>query len=126
MKFSLEEVELLTGNSDLLAGLKELLSENQIAVITLGSQGSIFYRNGYSVAVPAYPVKPVDTTGAGDAFYSYFLSSLVNHPDFINHEEEIKHYLTRANVVGGLATLKKGAINVAPKEEEIDEFLKLI
>ena len=126
LKFSLEEVELLTGNSDLLAGLKELLSENQIAVITLGSQGSIFYRNGYSVAVPAYPVKPVDTTGAGDAFYSYFLSSLVNHPDFINHEEEIKHYLTRANVVGGLATLKKGAINVAPKEEEIDEFLKLI
>lgn len=74
--------------------------------------------------VPTYPVKPVDTTGAGDAFYSYFLASLVNEPNSINYKERIRYYLRRANVVGGLATLKKGAINVAPKEKEIDDFIK--
>ena len=41
------------------------------------------------VKVDTFPVKPVDTTGAGDAFYSYFLASLVNHPDFINDDEQI-------------------------------------
>ena len=61
---------------------------------------------------------------AGDAFYSYFLVSLVNDVNFINDDEKIKEYLTRANVVGGLATLKKGAINSAPKEEEIDLFFR--
>ncbi len=73
--------------------------------------------------VNTYPVKPVDTTGAGDAFYSYFLSSLINHPTLINSDKDIIHYLARANVVGGLATLKKGAIDSAPNEEMIDEFL---
>ena len=126
LKFSIEEVELLTKEKDLVKGLKTLLNENQIAVITLGSKGSIYYHNGHIVEVPTYKVKPVDTTGAGDAFYSYFLASLVNHPEFINCDKEIIYYLTRANVVGGLATLKKGAINVAPSEEEIDQFLTSI
>ena len=75
------------------------------------------------VHVDTYHVKPVDTTGAGDAFYSYFLSSLINHPDFINDDKLINHYLNRANAVGGLATLKKGAIGSAPTEEMIDEFI---
>ncbi len=126
LKFSIEEVELLTKEKDLVKGLKTLLNENQIAVITLGSKGSIYYHNGHIVEVPTIKVKPVDTTGAGDAFYSYFLASLVNHPEFINCDKEVIHYLTRANVVGGLATLKKGAINVAPSEEEIDQFLASI
>lgn len=124
LKFSIEEVELLTNQTDLALGLKELLNDKQIAVITLGSKGSIYYQGGHMVKVDTFPVKPVDTTGAGDAFYSYFLASLVNNPEFIKDDAQIKHYLTRANVVGGLATLKKGAINSAPKEEEIDEFLK--
>lgn len=126
LKFSIEEVELLTKEKDLIKGLKFLLNDKQIAVITLGSKGSIFYHNEHMVEIPTFPVKPVDTTGAGDAFYSYFLASLVNHPDFINNDEQIKYYLTRANVVGGLATLQKGAINVAPTEAEIDAFLKSV
>ncbi len=124
LKFSLEEVELLTNQKDLSIALKELLNEKQISVITLGSKGSIYYHDGHMVKVDTFPVKPVDTTGAGDAFYSYFLASLVNNPEFINNDEQIKYYLTRANVVGGLATLKKGAINSAPKEIEIDQFLE--
>ena len=124
LKFSIEEVELLTKEKDLSKGLKSLLNDKQIAVITLGSKGSIFYKGGEIVEVPTFPVKPVDTTGAGDAFYSYFLASIVNEPEFIYDKDKIIHYLTRANVVGGLATLKKGAINVAPSELEIDNFLK--
>ena len=124
LKFSFEEIELLTSKSDIIESLKELLTPSQIAVITLGKDGSLFYCNGNIIKADTYPIKPVDTTGAGDAFYSYFLSSLVNESDFIKDQNKIIHYLTRANVVGGLTTLKKGAIDSAPSELEIDEYIK--
>ena len=123
LKFSLEEISLFSKEEDISKALGQLLNKNQIAVVTLGSKGSIYYHNGHMTHVDTYPVTPVDTTGAGDAFYSYFLSSLINHPDFISDDKSINHYLSRANAVGGLATLKKGAIGSAPKEEMIDEFI---
>ncbi|MCR4910905.1 MAG: carbohydrate kinase [Bacilli bacterium] len=123
LKFSEEEISLFSKEKNITKALDGLLNDKQIAVVTLGSKGSIYYHSGHTVHVNTYPVKPVDTTGAGDAFYSYFLSSLINHPTLINSDKDIIHYLTRANVVGGLATLKKGAIDSAPNEEMIDEFL---
>ena len=123
LKFSEDEIKLLSDKDDIKEGLHALLNKNQVAVVTLGSKGSLFYKGGKTVSVPTYPVKPVDTTGEGDAFYSYFLASLVNHPNFINNEEEIIKYLKRANIAGCLCTLKKGAINTAPNSEEIEEFL---
>ena len=123
LKFSEDEINLLSGKQDIIVGLDCLLNNDQIAVVTLGSKGSLLYKGGDIISVPTYPVKPVDTTGAGDAFYSYFLASLVNHPNFINNKEDVIRYLKRANVAGGLCTLKKGAINSAPNEREIEEFL---
>ena len=123
LKFSLEEITLLSNEQDIILGLKKLLNDKQVAVVTLGSKGSLYYRGGHYLKVDSIPVKPIDTTGAGDAFYSYFLASLVNHPAFVNDDEQIKCYLRRANVVGAMATLKKGAIDSAPQESEIDLFL---
>ena len=123
LKFSEEEIFLFSKEKNIPDALKEMLNENQIAVVTLGSKGSLFYHNGHYVKVDTFSVKPVDTTGAGDAFYSYFLASLINHPEFVNSDSEIDYYLKRANVTGGLATLKKGAIGSAPNKEEIEQFL---
>ena len=123
LKFSEDEIKLLSDKDDIKEGLHSLLNKNQVAVVTLGSKGSLFYKDGKTVSVPTYPVKPVDTTGAGDAFYSYFLASLVNHPNFFEDTDLILAYLTRANIAGALCTLKKGAINTAPNSEEIEEFL---
>lgn len=125
IKFSLEDIELLMNTSDVMKALKSLLNENQIAIVSLGADGSMYYKGGHVVTMKTYPLKPIDTTGAGDAFYSYFLASLVNEPDLIKDDERIKHYLLRANIAGGLTTLKKGAINAAPSEEEIDKYLSL-
>ncbi len=125
MKFSEDEIKLLSGKKYIEDGLKSLVRKDQIAVVTMGAYGSIFYGGGHIVTVPSYEMKPIDTTGAGDAFYSYFLASLVNNPNFVNDEEQVVKYLRRANVAGGLCTLKKGAINTAPNEKEIDEFLSV-
>lgn len=126
LKFSIEELELLTNKKDALESLKELLNKKQIAVITLGAEGSMFYKDEKLIKVPTYKVKSIDTTGAGDAFYSYFLSSLINNPYFINDEAKVKLWLTKANIVGALATQHKGAIGVAPTNKEIEKFLEKV
>lgn len=124
LKFSKEEIEILTNSDDMVSGLKTLLNENQVAVVTLGKEGSFYYHNGHVVKASSFPMKPVDTTGAGDAFYSYFLYALNDGLDLSN-DKEIENALIHANVVGGMATLKKGAIGVAPTKEEIEAFLSL-
>ena len=124
LKFTEEELELLTGHKNVLDGLKSLLNDKQVAVVTLGKEGSIFYSKDKYLKVSSFPLKPVDTTGAGDGFYSYFLYALDKGLDITN-DEEIKSTLLRANVVGGLTTQKKGAIDAVPSLEEIEQFLKL-
>lgn len=123
VKFTEEELELLSEQKDLLKGLTTLLNDKQIAVITLGKDGSIFYSQDKCLKVPSYPLKPVDTTGAGDAFYSYFLYRFDQGFD-IKDDSQIIDVLKRANVTGGLATQKKGAIDIVPTLEEIEQFLK--
>lgn len=123
LKFSIDELLFLSGEDKVEDALTKLLNDSQIAVITLGDKGSYLYKDRKLTHVNCFPLKPVDTTGAGDAFYSYFLSSLNNNPNFVDDPELVQKYLTRANVVGGIATLKKGAIGVAPSEKEIDTFI---
>lgn len=122
IKFTEDELELLSGQKDLLEGLKTLLNDNQVAVITLGKEGSVFYSKDKFIKVASVPMVPKDTTGAGDAFYSYFLYSFDKGFD-VEDEKEIRNTLLRANVVGGIATQKKGAIGVVPSLDEIEQFL---
>ena len=123
VKFTEEELELLSKQKDVLEGLKTLLNDKQVAVVTLGKDGSIFFSNEKYIKVPSYPLKPIDTTGAGDAFYSYFLYRYDKGFD-IKDDNQIIDVLRKANVTGALATQRKGAIDVAPSLEEIDDFLK--
>lgn len=123
IKFTEEELELLSGEKDIKKGLKLLLNDNQIAVITLGSKGSIFYNKDKYIHQPSIPLKPVDTTGAGDAFYSYFLYALDNNLDLSN-DSDIKDALMRSNISGGLTTQKFGAIDSAPNKEELEDFYR--
>ena len=67
-------------------------------------------------------MKPVDTTGAGDAFYSYFLYELDIGLN-INDDSKIKEALFKANIVGGLATQKQGASDVVPSLKQLRKFM---
>ena len=125
LKFTEEELALLTKKDNLQDSLKVLLNDKQIAVVTLGSKGSLFYSKDKYIFVPSFPLKPIDTTGAGDAFYSYFLYEIDKGLD-INDDEQIKRALTFANIAGGLTTQKMGAIDSAPSVEEIKEFYQKV
>lgn len=60
-----------------LAAIDELIGESdKIVLLTLGAKGCIVKTREGEIAIPAYDVKPKDTTGAGDTFNAGFLHGL--------------------------------------------------
>lgn len=51
-------------------------------VVTRGGQGSSVFLDGVEEEIPAQPIEPVDTTGAGDAYIAAFLHAWLSgaHP----------------------------------------------
>ena len=76
-KVSDEEAMLITGRATLADAVDTLLQKTTaVFAITLGKDGTMLGINGETVIVPSIPVKPVDTTGAGDAFVGTLLYQL--------------------------------------------------
>jgi sugar/nucleoside kinase (ribokinase family) len=68
-----EEVLALLGEKDEAAGCDFLAELCEIGIVFMGPKGCWVKQGGAKVHCPAYPVKPLDTTGAGDLFASGFL-----------------------------------------------------
>ncbi len=76
-KFSDEEAMLITGTASLNEAVAVLLEKTRsIFAITLGKEGTLLGFGGKTELVRSIPVKPVDTTGAGDAFVGAVLYQL--------------------------------------------------
>jgi fructokinase len=76
-KVSDEEAMLITGRAALTDAVETLLEKtNAVFAITLGKDGTMLGINGQTVIIPSIAVKPVDTTGAGDAFVGAVLYQL--------------------------------------------------
>jgi len=56
--------------------LNELIKVTDIAIVKIGERGSLIKKGDEMIKVPAYPVKAVDTTGAGDLYAAGFLYGL--------------------------------------------------
>jgi ribokinase len=70
-------------------------------IITLGANGSLLASGEGTEHVPAFPVKSVDSTGAGDAFIGSFAV-------FLGEGVPEKEALRRANLYAGLSTTGVG------------------
>lgn len=84
-----------------------------VCLITLGADGVVGAERGKMFKVSALPVKPVDTTGAGDAFVGIFAAMLDNGLD----TRQAARY---AAAGAGLACLKIGAQEALPTLKEIE------
>ncbi|MFD3522944.1 carbohydrate kinase family protein [Streptomyces sp. NPDC058653] len=77
-----DEALLLTGAPDAEKAAAELSHRFPLVVVTLGPGGALLASDGAVTArVPASPARPVDSTGAGDAFNGAFLSALLRGAD---------------------------------------------
>lgn len=76
-KLSDEEAMLITGAITVNDAAAILLEKTTaVFTITLGKEGTLFGFQGKTTIIPSIPVKPVDTTGAGDAFVGAVLYQL--------------------------------------------------
>jgi sugar/nucleoside kinase (ribokinase family) len=62
---------------DCLKRLRNVARPDAALVVTLGERGLIFDAAGASRHLPAYPMRPVDTTGAGDIFHGAFAYAIL-------------------------------------------------
>jgi ribokinase len=95
------------------------------ALITLGAHGSILYQRealppgitgvsrGEVLRTPAVQVKPIDTTGAGDAFNGGLAAGL------IKCDGNLPQAIRYATVVAGLSTERMGTAPAMPTEHEV-------
>ena len=123
IKVSEEEMAYLTGETDLHRG-GEWLARYRAALvlISLGAKGAFYYTQDCRGLLPAYPVKAVDTTGAGDAFLGavhYRLRGKTANQIAAIGRDEIEDIVSFANAAGGLTTTRRGAIPAMPTLQEI-------
>jgi len=76
---------------------KLVVSGIRRVIITLGANGALLAGQGISQHVPAFAVKSVDSTGAGDAFIGSFAVFLA---EGLSEQEAVR----RANLYAGLST----------------------
>lgn len=113
---SADELELLGGAQSIEAGAKEILKDGaRIVVVKCGAAGAVALSRNRRVAIPAFPVSVVDTTGAGDAFDAGFVAGWLRGLD---QAEAIRY----ANAVAGLKIMGVGA-RALPRASEVDHFL---
>ncbi|MDO4699019.1 MAG: aminoimidazole riboside kinase [Pasteurellaceae bacterium] len=124
LKFSEEELTLLTETQTLEQAVQAITAKypEKLIIITLGKDGAIYYLNGKSQRVAGKALKPVDTTGAGDAFVSGLLAGLSQHSDW-QKEDVLVEIIRQANASGALATTAKGAMSALPTRQQLEEFL---
>lgn len=90
--------------------------------LTDGEKGCHYACLGGGV-VPAFSVKPVEATGAGDAFLAGLIYYLARHRWQFLDGAEVRRAVTVANAMGALVTLKPGAIAAQPTRAELTTFL---
>lgn len=78
-KLSDEEAMLITGTHSVADAAAILLEKtNAVFTITLGKDGTLLGYKGSTYNIASIPIKPIDTTGAGDAFVGAVLYQLHN------------------------------------------------
>lgn len=112
------EVELrgITGQQDEESAVRSLANGRTLIVGKLGSRGCLSVVDGRAIVQAPFPVKPIDTTGAGDTFNAGFLHAWLRR-------EPIEQCLRFGAACGALSTLASGGTGNQPTETQAREFL---
>lgn len=123
VKFSDDELLFLTDTDSLEAGLEAIKAfNNTLVLITQGAKGALVVFEGEQELIAGQAVKPVDTTGAGDAFVGGLLARLAQQNEWAN-KEAIHSAVNWANGCGALATTQKGAMTALPTQDALLAYI---
>lgn len=109
----------LTKEKNYEKGMRKLGSRysDKIIVVTAGIKGSYVYSKGKLIHAPAFKIRAVDTTGAGDVYHGAFIYGLLKGWDL--------EYTARfSSAVSALKCLKLGGRAGIPSLKKAKQFLK--
>jgi len=86
-------------------------------VITQGGKGAEYIGKAGRFYQDAFTVNAVDTTGAGDCFFGYFLAGIVS-------KTRIETALLEASAAAALQVTKQGVADAIPLRQEVLAFIK--
>ncbi|NLH48770.1 MAG: ribokinase [Myxococcales bacterium] len=107
-----------TGETDEETALRRLRDRHRapLVAMTLGARGSLALIDDVVVRTPAFPVRVVDTTGAGDAWHGGFVAGLLwNRP--------VEEILRLSAAVAALNCRALGGRSALPTRAELEKFL---
>jgi sulfofructose kinase len=109
----------LCGEGDLLGSLPAMASRFGCRLVgaTLGADGVLAWDGNRFHYSPAFDLKPVDTTGAGDVFHAAFAFALLRGDD-------LQHALEFSCAAAGLACMGMGARGGIASLREIEDLAR--
>lgn len=112
VKLSVEELRFLFDASAESPRLTRIFAPHQIVFITGGQDGCHVRRGSFTTHAPARLVKPVDTTGAGDAFMAGVIHGIVTRNRRLDEltVNDLVEIACSANEKGAAAVLRRGAV----------------
>ncbi|XP_067011981.2 ribokinase [Anabrus simplex] len=116
------EAEVMSGvpvrsESDAGKAIAKFLEKGcHTVIITMGPKGAVFASKDSPtpVHVPAKEVKPIDTTGAGDAFIGALAFFMAYH-----HELDMEEMIRRSCLIASASVLKPGTQNSFPHRADL-------
>ncbi|MEM8593006.1 MAG: ribokinase [Pseudomonadota bacterium] len=127
--FSTDAVQAVLPHADILAvneveaeqleaALQMQVSELPVegVLVTLGDKGADFVTVDGRVHADAFPVMPVDTTGAGDTYLGYFAAGL-------DHGMALGEAMELAAKAAALKVTRPGTADAIPSREEVEGFI---
>jgi ribokinase len=118
------EVELITGHRtttsvDATAAARILAERGpRTVIVTRGSRGSVWATLTRSGSCGAFPILPVDTVAAGDAFCGGLAAALAEG-------RSMAEALRWGSAAGALAATKAGAVPSLPDRESVEQLVNL-
>lgn len=107
----------ITNRSSAEEALDVLSEYCRMVVVKCGPKGAFTKKGGVVVKRPAFDVKPVDTTGAGDSFNAGFIYAYLK-------EKEVDKCLDYGNACGSISVTRIGGASSCASVEEVERLIK--
>ena len=113
-----ETAQLVGEGNDDEASVKKMYGLGcKNVIMTLGKKGSIYYNGENMINQPAYKVKAIDTTGAGDCFTGSMVAALAS-------DKTMEEALEFASKASAIAVGRRGAQPSFPWKSEVEKWKK--
>jgi sugar/nucleoside kinase (ribokinase family) len=112
-----QEAMGISGARNLEAAIDMLRTRGRTIVVKRGAAGVLLAEGERTVAAPGFPMRALDTTGAGDSFNAGFVYQFLQGAG-------LDQCVTWGNACGALSTQALGGTAGFPYPEEVETFLK--